>query len=1096
MKNFFTYLFVVIPLWVFSQTGTSTWVRTGPDGRLVYTPDARGNTIPDFSRVGYQYGDVAIPAVPVVRTLTAVVGDNLTQIQRAIDEVSALPLNSQGFRGTILLRAGEYRVSNTLNIRASGIVIRGEGNTTTGTRIVATRTAQHTVIQISGAGTPAETAGTRRRITNSYVPVGATSFNVENASGYAVGDRVILRVEPKQSWIDLLGMAQYGWTTSAYRISYLRIVTGVSGNTITLDAPVVDPIDVNLKEGFIYKYSWNRIENIGIENIRFSSVYSTADDENHAWTAIGFSNMQHGWVRNSNFYHFGYSAVHVRGSAANVSVINCHNYEPISQTTGGRKYSFNCDGQLNLFRDCSTDGGRHDYVTGAQTPGPNVFVKCRATNMRSDIGPHHRWATGLLFDNIVGNGEMNVQNRTNSGTGHGWAGAQTVFWNCTGSKFVVQRPAQHFNWAIGCKGNVTDQGTWVKGSPGIWESTGNHVTITSLYEKQLYDRLNPNRAPSVSITSPANNSTFVAGTNLTINTNATDPDGAVARVEFFAGSTKIGERTSTPWNFTWNNIPEGTVVLTARATDNSGAVTTSSAISITITPACQVVSASAHDGNVPENVLDNNFGTRWSANGDGQWIQFCLDAEKDITGVEIAFFNGDTRVSTIDILTSLNGSSWSTAAAGLKSSGTSLGFERFSFAVRKAKYVRIIGRGNSVNAWNSFTEVKINLAVPCIPASASADDGNVPANVLDNDLNTRWSANGVGQWLLLCLGTERNINAIQIAFYNGNLRVSNFDVLTSVDGITFTPVLTGMTSSGRSLDLESFAFRTVRAKFVRIVGNGNSSNSWNSFTEVKVNEAKANDHPYGGVSRAIPGRIEAEDFDEGALNVAYFDNTTGNNGAVYRTNTDVDIQACLDVDGGYNVGWIAAGEWLKYTVNVRTAGQYTLQARVSATSTGRTFHVEIDGVNVSGNITVPNTGNYQSYQTVTAANVYLTSGIKTMRIVMNSPSFNINYVEFSNTPVMITSNRRMADTEQELEIKNTPNPFYADTEVEVNFQESGFAKVVVVNKLGQELIIVNESMVAAGKQTFNINAADLSPDIYFCKIYQNGKVSCKKIIKQ
>ncbi|MBW8683938.1 cellulase family glycosylhydrolase [Chitinophaga rhizophila] len=122
---------------------------------------------------------------------------------------------------------------------------------------------------------------------------------------------------------------------------------------------------------------------------------------------------------------------------------------------------------------------------------------------------------------------------------------------------------------------------------------------------------------------------------------------------------------------------------------------------------CVPVSASANDGNVPANVQDNNYSTRWSAEGDGQWIQFCLSNTTTVTGVNIAFYNGTTRRTFFDILTSTDGNNWANAATGLQSSGTSNALEAFNFAARSAKYVRIVGHGNSTNAWNSLTEVRV-----------------------------------------------------------------------------------------------------------------------------------------------------------------------------------------------------------------------------------------------------------------------------------------------------------------------------------------------------------------------------------------------------
>lgn len=152
-------------------------------------------------------------------------------------------------------------------------------------------------------------------------------------------------------------------------------------------------------------------------------------------------------------------------------------------------------------------------------------------------------------------------------------------------------------------------------------------------------------------------------------------------------------------------------------------------------PACDPVTASGNDGNVPANVLDNNLNTRWSANGDGQWIQFCLANTTTVTGVQIAFYNGNARTSTFDILTGTDGTNWTTAASGLVSSGTSLNLETFNITPRSAKFVRILGHGNSVNAWNSYTEVKILTSSAALLARSMAPDETTGA-ITKATLNT------------------------------------------------------------------------------------------------------------------------------------------------------------------------------------------------------------------------------------------------------------------------------------------------------------------------------------------------------------------------
>ena len=92
----------------------------------------------------------------------------------------------------------------------------------------------------------------------------------------------------------------------------------------------------------------------------------------------------------------------------------------------------------------------------------------------------------------------------------------------------------------------------------------------------------PNVAPTVSITSPADNSSFATPASITITATATDADGSISKVEFYNGATLIGTSTTSPYSFTWTGAAAGPYSITAKATDNSGAVTTSAAINTTV----------------------------------------------------------------------------------------------------------------------------------------------------------------------------------------------------------------------------------------------------------------------------------------------------------------------------------------------------------------------------------------------------------------------------------------------------------------------------------------------------------------------------------
>src|SRR5215212_634931 len=112
---------------------TTSLVYPGADGKLVYVSDSLGNKIPDFSNAGYKGGGIAIPQVQPKAIVWPVPGDNSDYLQKVIDSVSALPLDASGFRGTILLKRGLYNLEKPITIKASGVVLRGEGMNDIGT---------------------------------------------------------------------------------------------------------------------------------------------------------------------------------------------------------------------------------------------------------------------------------------------------------------------------------------------------------------------------------------------------------------------------------------------------------------------------------------------------------------------------------------------------------------------------------------------------------------------------------------------------------------------------------------------------------------------------------------------------------------------------------------------------------------------------------------------------------------------------------------------------------------------------------------------------------------------------------------------------
>jgi F5/8 type C domain/Glycosyl hydrolases family 28 len=129
--------------------------------------------------------------------------------------------------------------------------------------------------------------------------------------------------------------------------------------------------------------------------------------------------------------------------------------------------------------------------------------------------------------------------------------------------------------------------------------------------------------------------------------------------------------------------------------------------------------------------------------------------------------------------------------------------------------------------------------LPVVDVKASSDDGHRPANTVDADPATRWSAEGDGQWIRWDLGAPHRLTRVRLAFFKGDSRVNTFDLEASSDGTTFAPVLGAQRSGGTTDQLEPFDFPAVDARYVRYVGHGNvehggAVSAWNSLTEVEV----------------------------------------------------------------------------------------------------------------------------------------------------------------------------------------------------------------------------------------------------------------------
>jgi hypothetical protein len=529
MKNLIQLLVFTVALWAMPSFAQIPWssefVFYGQGGRLQYLPGDMGDILPDFSQVGYHFGDDPIPDVPVIAEITPSGGDDRLAIQSAIESLYNRVPDSQGFRGAVLLKKGTYKVSGSIQVNKSGIVLRGEGDDDNGTIIIATGTDKRNLINVGTAQNLVLDQTSRTKIKESYVPVGRKFVVAENPENFQEGDLVAIHRPGTSQWISDIRMDQISgadaqqWSPSTYTFNFERVITGISMDTLFFRNPIVMAMEDKYGGGYVMKCSMNRIDHVGIENMQFRSEFKSETDEEHSWNAIWIYNAEHSWVRNVTSLYFAYSCVTVGRAAKHISVLNSQCLDPKSLVTGSRRYSFNLEGQLSLFKNCHTSGGRHDYVTSSRVCGPSVFTQSTAVKTNADIGPHHRWAMGILFDKIVSDGEIRVQDRDNSGSGHGWSGVNQVFWNCKGSGSTCQSPwVSGKNYNIGFQGNKLP-GQWQPNRPdGEWE--GHNLPglfPASLYEAQLKDRSGDARVFSVySRLVQFSDSSFVLSFNLDV----------------------------------------------------------------------------------------------------------------------------------------------------------------------------------------------------------------------------------------------------------------------------------------------------------------------------------------------------------------------------------------------------------------------------------------------------------------------------------------------------------------------------------------------------------------------------------------------------
>lgn len=241
----------------------------------------------------------------------------------------------------------------------------------------------------------------------------------------------------------------------------------------------------------------------------------------------------------------------------------------------------------------------------------------------------------------------------------------------------------------------------------------------------------------------------------------------------------------------------------------------------------------------------------------------------------------------------------------------------------------------------------------------------------------------------------------------------------------------------------------------------------------------------------IPGRIYAVDFDMGNYGIAYNDldyqknssSEVWNNGWAYR-NDGVDIEKCSDSapnTNGFNVGWINAGEWMKYSVTIKTSGVYDLAVRVSSPGASKFMKVAINGLPNPIIVSIPNTGGYQNWQTVTISNVSLTQGINEISVQALSKDYNLNFMDFIFKSG-VAVNETGSNPEKISLLQNYPNPFNPETKIKFSISKASHVSLVVYDLNGSEVVRLVDQERQPGEYEATFNSAKLSSGVYFYEL--------------
>ncbi|MBN1669763.1 MAG: hypothetical protein JXR37_01940, partial [Kiritimatiellae bacterium] len=436
----------------------------GRDGRLSYAPDKLGNRIPDFSHAGYMGGGVPIPNdIPVRITLKPSGADDSDQIEKAVEQISALPPDARGYRGAILLEKGRFTVSRSIEIHHSGIVLRGKGCGLGGTVVFDKSVKERGEKKKHGA--KHEKAGTitvgrpyplwrlakLTEVLNDYVPCGQTRLKVADVSALSKGQTVFVVFRTTAKFIDDLGLTGVWrapdpgnprWSDIHPWWERTVAATDQRQSAIVLDRGIPCSMDVKAGHGSVTIEKLEkdvRVEKIGIEDICFISDYDRSrtdahgcyNDMDHAMNAVMFNGAKNGWMRRCVGFFYARCMARMDKYARSITIEDCAMLDGVAGDTpkrpwGGWKYYFDMSGHGTLVQRCYARYARHAFVNNGFTAG-NVALDCVSEKGNLACEAHQRYQNGSMYDNVVSDAGFGFSG-TAGKSRHGMCAVYCMLW--------------------------------------------------------------------------------------------------------------------------------------------------------------------------------------------------------------------------------------------------------------------------------------------------------------------------------------------------------------------------------------------------------------------------------------------------------------------------------------------------------------------------------------------------------------------------------------------------------------------------------------------------------------------------------------------